>query len=150
VKRYIGSCFLSRASIMSSKKSSKSGRAPQQDSGLKMSRRSFMKAGAAGAAVVGIGLAVKPRSASLATTQGSSTTSTDAMAPLNITLNVNNKNYNVQVEPRDMLVNVIRENIGLIGTKRPCNRMECGGCTVLIDNIPYYSCTGPPDSHCRR
>ncbi|MCL5067122.1 MAG: (2Fe-2S)-binding protein [Thaumarchaeota archaeon] len=45
------------------------------------------------------------------------------------------------VEPRDMLVNVLRENLGLIGTKRPCNRMECGGCTVLIDNVPYYSCT---------
>ena len=31
--------------------------------------------------------------------------------------------------------------MGLIATKRPCNRMECGGCTVLIDNVPVYACT---------
>jgi aerobic-type carbon monoxide dehydrogenase small subunit (CoxS/CutS family) len=60
-----------------------------------------------------------------------------------ISLNVNGKDYAVQVEMRDMLVNVLRENIGLTGTKRPCNRMECGGCTVLIDAKPYYSCTYP-------
>lgn len=40
-----------------------------------------------------------------------------------------------------MLVNVIRERFNLIGAKRPCNRQECGGCTVLIDGNPYYSCT---------
>ncbi|MGD0511405.1 MAG: 2Fe-2S iron-sulfur cluster-binding protein, partial [Candidatus Micrarchaeaceae archaeon] len=33
------------------------------------------------------------------------------------------------------------ETLGLTGVKRPCNRMECGGCTVLIDNYPVYSCT---------
>ena len=58
-----------------------------------------------------------------------------------IQLNVNGKNYYATVEPRDMLVNVLREQLGLTGTKRPCNRMECGGCTVLIDDKPYYSCT---------
>jgi aerobic-type carbon monoxide dehydrogenase small subunit (CoxS/CutS family) len=58
-----------------------------------------------------------------------------------IHLNVNGKTYATFVEPRDMLVNVLRENLGLTGTKRPCNRMECGGCTVLIDDKPYYSCT---------
>lgn len=37
-------------------------------------------------------------------------------------------------------MNVLRNNLGLIGTKKPCNRMECGGCTVLIDQVPYNSC----------
>jgi aerobic-type carbon monoxide dehydrogenase small subunit (CoxS/CutS family) len=58
-----------------------------------------------------------------------------------VKLDVNGKEYTVEVEMRDMLVNVLREQLGLTGTKRPCNRMECGGCTVLIDNVPYYSCT---------
>ncbi|MDG7000763.1 MAG: (2Fe-2S)-binding protein [Nitrososphaerota archaeon] len=40
-----------------------------------------------------------------------------------------------------MLNNVLRDFLGLIGTKRPCNRMECGGCTVLIDGVPHMSCT---------
>jgi aerobic-type carbon monoxide dehydrogenase small subunit (CoxS/CutS family) len=62
-------------------------------------------------------------------------------APVAIKLSVNGKDYYATVEPRDMLVNVIREQLGLTGTKRPCNRMECGGCTVLIDDKPYYSCT---------
>ena len=33
--------------------------------------------------------------------------------------------------------------LGIIGTKRPCNRMQCGGCTVLIDGLAHYSCTYP-------
>jgi len=107
-----------------------------------------MKAGAAGAAVVGVGFSLRPKSASLATGQSTSSTTTDPFAPITITLNVNGNNYTLNVEPRAMLVNVLRENIGLVGTKRPCNRMECGGCTVLIISpdgsaTPVYSCTYP-------
>jgi len=65
----------------------------------------------------------------------------DPYAAQVVQLNINGTTMAAQVEPRDMLVNVLREQLGLIGTKRPCNRMECGGCTVLIDNKPYYSCT---------
>jgi len=57
-----------------------------------------------------------------------------------ITLNVNGTNYNLNVEPRSMLVDVLRDSMGLIGTKRPCNRMECGACTVLIDGVAHESC----------
>lgn len=65
----------------------------------------------------------------------------DPFAVVPITLNVNGKPYKTVVEPRDMLVNVLREHFNLTGTKRPCNRQECGGCTVLIDNQPVYACT---------
>jgi aerobic-type carbon monoxide dehydrogenase small subunit (CoxS/CutS family) len=81
---------------------------------------------------------------------GTSSTSTqtqtvtvDPYAAQSVTLNVNGANYTVSVEPRDMLVNVLREDIGLIGTKRPCNRMQCGGCAVIIDGALLYSCTYP-------
>jgi len=126
----------SRKSTLSSELAS-----PEENQSLKLSRRSFMKAGAAGAAVVGVGLSLRPKSASLATAQSTSSTATDPFAPITITLNVNGHNYTMNVEPRAMLVNVLRENIGLVGTKRPCNRMECGGCTVLVGGYPVYSCT---------
>lgn len=107
---------------------------------LELNRRSFMKLGAAGAVVVGVaGLSLKSPLA--LQSKAAAPVTTDPFAARTITLNVNQVNYEVTVEPRDMLVNVLRENLGLVATKRPCNRMECGGCTVLIDNVPVYACT---------
>jgi carbon-monoxide dehydrogenase small subunit len=57
-----------------------------------------------------------------------------------ITLKVNGINYAVNVEPRRTLVEVLRENLGLMGTKVSCNEGECGACTVLIDGRPAASC----------
>lgn len=106
----------------------------------KLSRRSFIKAGVGGAALVGVALGASSPQSLLAESSASSST-TDPFAAQTITLNVNNKNYEVGVEPKDMLNNVLRDFLGLVGTKRPCNRMECGGCTVLIDGVPHMSCT---------
>lgn len=101
-----------------------------------------MKASAAGVAIVGVGgLGLKSASGALLQTAPTTPTPSDAFATRAITLIVNQHSYSVNVQPRDMLVNVLRETLNLIGTKRPCNRMECGGCTVLIDNVPVYSCT---------
>ncbi len=58
--------------------------------------------------------------------------------PLHLT--VNGQKYQVLVEPRTTLVEVLRDNLQLTGTKVVCNRGECGGCTVLLDNQPVYSC----------
>ncbi|MCL5066780.1 MAG: (2Fe-2S)-binding protein [Thaumarchaeota archaeon] len=108
---------------------------------LELNRRSFMKLSAAGAVVVGVaGLSLKNPSLSLQS-KAAGPVSPDPFASRTITLNVNQENFTLSVEPRDMLVNILRENLGLIATKRPCNRMECGGCTVLIDNVPVYACT---------
>jgi carbon-monoxide dehydrogenase small subunit len=57
-----------------------------------------------------------------------------------ITLRVNGTNYLVSVEPRRTLVEVLRENLGLMGTKVSCNEGECGACTVLLDGQPAASC----------
>lgn len=109
----------------------------------KISRRTFLKATAGTAAVAGTAvLALElDTNAQSTTTTTTSPSTTDPFASTPITLNINGKNYHTVVEPRDMLVNVLRENLNLTGTKRPCNRQECGGCTVLIDNKPVYSCT---------
>jgi len=57
-----------------------------------------------------------------------------------INLNVNGSMRKVMVEPRWSLVYVLREVLGLTGTKIGCERGECGACTVLIDGKPRYSC----------
>jgi carbon-monoxide dehydrogenase small subunit len=57
-----------------------------------------------------------------------------------ITLKVNGTNYRVSIEPRRTLVEVLRENLGLTGTKKSCNEGDCGACTVLMEGKPVASC----------
>jgi xanthine dehydrogenase YagT iron-sulfur-binding subunit len=57
-----------------------------------------------------------------------------------ITLLINGRRYKLAVEPRWSLLYVLRERIGLTGTKVGCERGECGACTVLIDGLPRYAC----------
>jgi len=58
-----------------------------------------------------------------------------------ITLNVNGQQRHVDVMPQETLVMTLRNKLGLTGTKIGCDRSECGACTVLIDDIPRYSCS---------
>lgn len=57
-----------------------------------------------------------------------------------ITFIVNENKYSIDVEPRETLLEVLREKLNLTGTKRICGRGECGGCTVLLEGNPVYSC----------
>ena len=57
-----------------------------------------------------------------------------------ITLMINGRRQRLVVEPRWSLLYVLRERLGLTGTKVGCERGECGACTVLIDGIPRYAC----------
>jgi xanthine dehydrogenase YagT iron-sulfur-binding subunit len=57
-----------------------------------------------------------------------------------VTLAINGHRYQLLVEPRWSLLYVLRERLGLTGTKLGCDRGECGACTVLINNIPRYAC----------
>lgn len=57
-----------------------------------------------------------------------------------IELQVNGEPYQVTVKPSESLLHVIRERLGLIGTKNGCSVGECGACTVLIDGMPVRSC----------
>ena len=57
-----------------------------------------------------------------------------------ITLDVNGKSYDVNVEPRRSLADVLREDCGLTGTHLGCEHGVCGACTVLVDGRPVRAC----------
>jgi carbon-monoxide dehydrogenase small subunit len=55
-------------------------------------------------------------------------------------LNVNGEFLETMVEPSDSLLDVLRENLRLTGTKKGCNEAECGSCTVMLGGKPVVSC----------
>src|ERR1700677_1816086 len=58
-----------------------------------------------------------------------------------ITLNVNGQQRPVDVMKQETLAMTLRYKLGLTGTKIGCDRSECGACTVLLDDVPHYSCS---------
>lgn len=58
-----------------------------------------------------------------------------------ITLTVNGTTHDLELEPRDLLVYVLRERLGLTGTVVGCDTSSCGSCTVLLDGESVKSCT---------
>ncbi len=60
---------------------------------------------------------------------------------LPIRLRVNGRTHELFVEPREFLVEVLRNRLGLTGTKLSCDMEVCGACTVLLDGKPISSCT---------
>ena len=57
-----------------------------------------------------------------------------------IELKVNGELFKVKVETHRTLLEILRETLGLTGTKEMCNKGDCGGCTVIIDGKPVLSC----------
>jgi xanthine dehydrogenase YagT iron-sulfur-binding subunit len=58
-----------------------------------------------------------------------------------ITLNINGKSQKVEVEPRETLLDTLRNHLDMTAAKRVCDRGTCGACTVTINNKVVYSCT---------
>ncbi len=58
-------------------------------------------------------------------------------------LRVNGADYNVDVHPMSRLLDVLREDLGLTGTKEGCGEGECGACTVLVEGEPVCACLVP-------
>jgi len=61
----------------------------------------------------------------------------------NLDMILNGKEVSVEVEPGDILATVLRDRLGLIGTKVSCGEGECGSCTVLVDGRTVTSCIYP-------
>jgi carbon-monoxide dehydrogenase small subunit len=58
-----------------------------------------------------------------------------------VTLTVNGQRHTVEVEPRSLLVHVLRDQLNLTGTHIGCDTSQCGACTVVIDGKAVKSCT---------
>lgn len=58
-----------------------------------------------------------------------------------VTLTVNGRKRRVDIMKQETLALTLRYKLGLTGTKLGCDRAECGNCTVLIDDVPRYSCS---------
>jgi aerobic-type carbon monoxide dehydrogenase small subunit (CoxS/CutS family) len=58
-----------------------------------------------------------------------------------ITLTVNDIEYELYINPKTLLVEAIRDHIGFTGTKRGCETVSCGACTVMIDDMAIKSCS---------
>jgi aerobic-type carbon monoxide dehydrogenase small subunit (CoxS/CutS family) len=101
-----------------------------------LSRRSFIK-GVIAAGSVASGSAYLFRSTPLSGQPSSSPGGVERL----ITLNVNGQDRRVDVMPQETLAMTLRYKLGLTGTKIGCDRAECGACTVLIDEVPHYSCS---------
>ncbi|HNS13718.1 MAG TPA: (2Fe-2S)-binding protein [Syntrophorhabdaceae bacterium] len=56
-------------------------------------------------------------------------------------LTVNGQEYELYINPKTLLVEAIRDHIGLTGTKRGCDTVSCGACTVMIDGMAVKSCS---------
>jgi len=98
-----------------------------------LSRRSFL--GGASAGLVGISISPYLSAAGI----GPQPTKDNGNAVV-VKLSVNGEEHDILVEPRMSLLFVLRERIGLTGTKVGCERGECGACTVHIDDEARYAC----------
>lgn len=101
----------------------------------RISRRGFLTSIGVGA----VGVAASGRLFA-AESQGEAAAVLEPSVLSKITLRINGRRHELLVEPRWTLLQVLRDKLGLTGTKEGCGRGECGACTVLIDDIPRYAC----------
>jgi len=99
-----------------------------------VTRRDVIKGVIAAGAVSSAGYLFRGRSVGA---QGSAPGSVERL----ITLTVNGQQRRVDVMKQETLATTLRYKLGLTGTKLGCDRSECGACTVLLDDVPHYSCS---------
>jgi xanthine dehydrogenase YagT iron-sulfur-binding subunit len=69
------------------------------------------------------------------------------MARREITLNVNGVEHTLELDTRTTLLDLLRERLGLTGSKKGCDHGQCGACTVLVDGLRVNSCLALAVSH---
>ncbi len=101
-----------------------------------LSRRNFLKGMSKGAVTA----AVIPTSITSAETRKTIPDEKGGVDKGVVNLAVNSKSYKIEVEARETLADTLRKRLNLTGTKILCNYGSCGGCTVLLEGVPIYSC----------
>src|SRR6476660_5665647 len=99
------------------------------------SRRNFIKG------VIAAGAAVSSASYLFRTNAIGQSPSAPGSVERLISITVNGQERRVDVMKQETLAQTLRYKLGLTGTKLGCDRAECGACTVLVDDVPHYSCS---------
>ena len=100
------------------------------------SRRGFLQGAAAAASAFAL-----PHESAGARASASAPARSAALAPARpVSLNINGKPYALSLEPRVTLLDALREVLALTGTKKGCDRGQCGACTVLVNGRRINSC----------
>src|ERR1019366_2006985 len=102
----------------------------KSNDGFSISRRSFLKTFGTSAAVA----ATAQMEAVAKELEKANAEKVLGPEPLPITLQINGKPMKVQVEPRTTLLDALRNQLPLTGSKEVCDRATCGACTVLLDD----------------
>ena len=102
-----------------------------------ISRRGFLKAAGATAAST---LVESAHAVTKEMSEASQAAKTLGPGAVPIVLHVNGAQHSVSVEPRNTLAEVLRDHLGLTGTKVVCDRGSCSACTVMLDKVPTLSC----------
>jgi xanthine dehydrogenase YagT iron-sulfur-binding subunit len=97
-----------------------------------LSRRDFLQSAATAAGVVALPLPVRA--------QAPASPRSAPVTPITFTLRVNHSEHELTLQPRVTLLDALREHIGLTGTKKGCDRGQCGACTVLVNGRRINSC----------
>lgn len=107
------------------------------------SRRRFLGQAltAAGTAIVAPKVLDAANNADHAEVQAAANTGTTPLpGAIPVTLMINGRSHTVNIEPRVTLLDLLREQLQLMGTKKGCDHGQCGACTVLVDGERVYSC----------
>ena len=120
---------------MDEKRKKSKERNKKKDGDLKVSRRAFLK-----------GMGASTVAATMASIPVPSVPEAEASSPKGlkeavIQLNVNEKLYRVKVKSHWTLLEVLRREMDLTGTKKACDRGNCGACTVIVDGRAVYACS---------
>ena len=102
-----------------------------------LDRRTFLKGmgtGLIGSATISQGILAPDAVAAMAAAKG------EEIEKATVTLTINGKKQALEVEPREILLDVLRERLQLTGSKLVCGHGECGACTVILNGRTVYSC----------
>ena len=107
-----------------------------------ISRRGMLKASAALAIAPAAGVVVTNSNAAGTANRAATFTPAESVSAtrIDMTLQVNGRPYNLSVDARTTVLDALRENLGMKGTKKGCDHGQCGACTVLIDGRRINAC----------
>jgi len=106
-----------------------------------LSRRDFLEGTGAALIVAGATPSLAARDGVTEDAAAEAVQQAPAVPTTQITLTVNGTSHTVDAQDRWTLNELLRDHLGLTGSKIGCNRGECGACTVLLDGEPVYSCS---------